>query len=192
MKAKPNSDYSKFTADAPTTNDLASLSSLANDLYIAELELLKQEEAVRAAQQAVRDIAEHKIPELMDEIGVSEFTTKSGIKLGVKDVVRASIPVARREEAYAWLDERGYGDLIKHNIVVGFGRGEEGQAKTLLHNLEVAGMRTKDERKVESATLRKLVTDLLKDGADIPMDMFGANQFRRAKITARPDSHFGE
>jgi len=185
-------DYSKFVEDAPKTDDLKELSELATELYLAELELAQKQEEAKAAQKKVQDIAEYQIPDKMMEIGILEFTTTSGIKLKIKDVVRTSIPLALREEAYKWLQDRGHGDLIKHNIVVGFGRDEEDAAKEFLTELDAKGMRTKDERKVESATLRKFVTDMLAEGSEVPKDLFGVYQFRQAKITGKPESQFGE
>lgn len=185
-------DYSDFTKEAPSTDALSQLGVLANDLYLAELEQAQAEETLRAAQRKVRAISEVSIPELMDEVGVSEFTTKSGIKLSVKDNLRVSPPAARRQEAYDWLVEHGLGDLVKRNVIVGFGRDEGDQALELLEDLEGKGLRTKEERKVESATLKKHIRELLEQGADVPLDLFGTTQFRQTKITQKPDSAFGD
>lgn len=185
-------DYSDFQAEAPTVDSLSRLGALAQDLYLAELEQAQAEENLKAAQRKVRDISEHQIPELMDEVGVSEFTTKSGIKLAVTDNLRVSPPAARRQEAYDWLIERGYGDLVKHNVIIGFGRDEEATAMELINHLDEMGLRTKDERKVESQTLKKQIRELLAEGADVPLDLFGTTQYRQTKITQKPNSVFGD
>ena len=185
-------DYSDFQKDAPQLDDLATLAQLAQDLYLAELKQAEAEDALKAAQRKVRDIGEHQIPELMDEIGIAEFTTKSGIKLSVKDNLRVSPPAARRQEAWDWLTERGFGDLVKHNVVVGFSRGEEDACTELLGRLHAQGLQTKDERKVEPSTLKKFVKGRLEEGAEMPLDLFGATQFRQTKITQKPTSAFGD
>jgi len=190
MEAQP--DYSKFQAEAPTNDELSTLSSLANDLYLAELELAQAEEVVRAAQRKVRDIGEHQIPELMDELGMAEFTTKSGIKISVKEDLRVGVPAARREEAWAWVIDKGYGDLVKHNVIIGFGRDEEDACLELMEDLDTRGLRTKDERKVEPATLKKFIKQRLAEGEDVPLDLFGATQYSKTKITQKPDSAFGD
>jgi hypothetical protein len=38
----------------------------------------------------------------------------------------------RREDAYNWLRENGLGDIIKNNVSVTFGRGEDDKAQQLL------------------------------------------------------------
>ncbi len=187
-----DSDYSKFQTEAPTNNDLTTLSNLASVLYLAETELAQAEEAVREAQRKVRDIAEHRIPELMDEIGVSEFTTKSGIKLKVSDQMRVSVPAARRDECWDWMTQHGYGDLVKHKVIASFGRDEEEAASGLMELLEANGCNAKDERKVEPSTLKKFIQEQLEAGREVPLDLFGAVRFRRTKITSKPESVFGE
>jgi len=184
-------DYSA-DLEAPSTDRLAELSSLANDLYLAELDVVERKRELEEAQAKADDISQQQIPQLMESIGIEEFTTTSGVKLSIKDIIRAAPPAARRAEAYAWLKEHGYGDLIKHNIIVGFGRDEEQDANDLAADLERKGLRTKDELKVESQTMKKFVKDRLAAGQAIPMDLFGVRQFKQAKITAKPESAFGD
>ena len=173
-------------------DSLSRLGALAQDLYLAELEVAQAQENLKEAQRKERDISEHQIPELMDEVGVSEFTTKSGIKLAVSDNLRVSPPAARRQEAYDWLIARGFGDLVKHNVIIGFGRDEADQAESLSEHLMMEGYTTKDERKVESQTLKKQIRTLLEEGEDVPLDLFGTTQYRQTKITQKPNSAFGD
>lgn len=184
-------EYEGFD-NAPSKSDLSELSQLASDLYRAELELQEAEETYKAAQRRVRDISEHQIPELMDEIGMAEFTTTSGIKISVKDSLRVSPPAARRQECWDWIEEQGYGDLVKRNVIVGFGRNEDSDALALRDKLEAEGLAVKDERKVESATLKKFIKERLEAGDNVPLDMFGTVEYRQTKITQRPGSVFGE
>jgi hypothetical protein len=184
--------YEKFATDTPDTDGLTQLGALANDLFLAELKLQEAQEGVREAQRMVNSIAEQQIPELMDRIGLSSFETKTGVKLTVSDVVRASIPKVRRQEAYEWMEAEGFGELVKHNVSVSFGRAEGKQAEELIERLIGEGLLVNDEQKVESSTLRKFVGDRLEEGANIPMDLFGAAQFRKAKIVSRPETIFGD
>lgn len=184
--------YKQFTSESPDSTQLAQLGDLANDLFLAELKLLEAQEKSREAQEVVRNIAEQQIPELMDTLGIASFETKSGVKLTVADVIRASIPKVRREEAYKWMDEAGFGGLVKHKVIINFGRDEGEAAADLIQDLKTDGHMVSDEKKVESSTLRKFVGDLLNDGKKIPMDLFGAAQFRKAKIVSRPATIFGD
>tara|TARA_R110000737_G_scaffold47134_7_gene67079 strand:+ start:1275 stop:1847 length:573 start_codon:yes stop_codon:yes gene_type:complete len=187
-----SNDYSQFIEQAPKTEGLASLAQLATDLYLAEIAAAEAAELAKEAQQKVLNISQHRIPELMTELGMSEFTTTSGIKLKIAPSYRASIPKARRAEAHAWLDENNEGGMIKHNVMVGFARDSGDAAAMLMNELEDKGFNVRDEEKVESTTLRAWVKKQLEAGADIPMDLFGASKQDIAKITAKPETMFGE
>lgn len=177
---------------APANEGLAQLSQLATDLYLAEVRAAETAEVAKTASENVRRIAEGLIPDLMDELGIEEFKTTSGIKLSIKPSYRASILKARREEAFAWLDENGEGDMIKHTIAAGFARDKTDEANELRERLESEGLNVKDEQKVESSTLKAWVKRMLEEGNTFPMDLFGAGVVDIAKITARPESMFGE
>ncbi len=178
--------------DIPQTEGIAELSDMATALYLAELKVEEAEEALKSAKAAARKIAEVDIPELMNDIGMREFTTRSGIKLSIQNITAASITADRKSEAHAWLDEHDQGHIIKRNVVVGFSKGEGDKAKALRTQLEADGMTVKTEEGVHSSTLRSWAKTQLEDGADIPMDLFGVKVFNRCKITARPESMFGE
>tara|TARA_R110002167_G_scaffold93122_2_gene249844 strand:+ start:39710 stop:40261 length:552 start_codon:yes stop_codon:yes gene_type:complete len=176
----------------PSSDGLAQLSQLAADLYLAETFAVEAMAIAKLRQQEADHIANVLIPELMEELGMEEFKTTSGIKLGIRDVYRASIPAARREEAYAWLDSQNEGSMIKHSVVTGFPRDRAEAAETLRAKLEAEGYTVKSAQKIEPATLKKWVKDRLEAGEVVPMDLFGAARFKQAKITARPESPFGE
>ena len=65
---------------------------------------------------------------MMTEMNISTLKLADGSAVEVKPVYGASIPVAKKEEAYTWLRENGLGDLIKNEIAVAFGRNEDNKA----------------------------------------------------------------
>ena len=50
------------------------------------------------------------------------------VPIDVKPTYGASILVANREAAYEWLRDHGYDDIIKNDVSVSFGRGEDDMA----------------------------------------------------------------
>lgn len=184
--------YANFVDDAPDPEALQDLGTLAQELHEAELDVLAKEEALRLAQQRVREISEQQIPEVMQQAGLSELKTSSGAKLKLQDSVRASISAAKREDAHRWLSENGCGDLIKHTVKVQLGRGEQATHRALIETLESAGLAYTDDQRVAPPTLKKFVKDRLEEGGELPMELFGASVFTRAKIEAPKESHFGE
>jgi hypothetical protein len=173
-----------YEIGGPNSGDLEELALLAERLQEADLEVARAEEALRRAQKIQSDLAEHQIPEKMDEVGVETFRTKSGFTISVKETIRASIPAARKDEAFQWLEDHGHGGLIKRTVVVGFDREEEAQARNLVQQLGSEFENVKTDRKVEPSTLRAFIAERLRAEEDIPLALFGAYRQRVAKVTA--------
>ena len=63
-------------------------------------------------------------------MGLQKFTLTDGAEISVKPIYAASIPRDRKEEAFQWLRDHEFGDLVKNNVTVTFGRGEDDIAKS--------------------------------------------------------------
>lgn len=176
-------DYSEFK-DGPGDNVLARISGLALDQKEAEAEVARCEEALKKAQEKLRDIAEHQLPALMDEAEVKECTTKDGIKVKIVEKIRGSIPAATAEKAFAWLEEHNHGKLIKREFKIEFSKGDEAWAKKFEADLRKRKKPLKFDikRGVHPSTLASFVTEQLQEGVDIPLDTFGVFRQRSAKI----------
>lgn len=176
-------DYSDYH-DAPTpgSNSMARLSGLARDQKKAEAKVAELQRQLKEAQEELERIAGKELPELMQELRLKDFTTEDGVRIEVKESIHASIPKARQDDAFEWLETHGHAGLIKRKFVVSFNRDEEAWAKKFQADL---GKRKKPvhsqiERKVEPQTLKAFVTRELEQGVDIPQDLFGVH---RRKLT---------
>ena len=65
---------------------------------------------------------------MMSEMGLSQLKLMDGSMIDVKPFYNATITVANRELAFNWLLQNGLGDIIKNEMVVSFGRGEDNKA----------------------------------------------------------------
>lgn len=190
---KPN-EYAAFSAAAPSTGDLASLSAQATELYQAELAVVSAEAALKEAQRQVQDLSERVIPGIMEELGLKELTLKNGAKLKVEKVLTVSPLKANRDAVLDWLEETGNGGKIKRSMTVALGKDEE-RAVELTEALAEQGFADVSvEKWVEPQTLKAHVKAVLVAGGEVDMDLLGAREFDRAKITDRPkgESAFGE
>lgn len=179
-------DYSNFTSDIqPGSNDLANLGELIAQMQDAEEAVREAEAELKQRQQTLRTLAEHDIPELMMACGIETFETTDGIKVSIKKDIRASIPVAMRERAYQWLEENGHSGLIKREVRVGFRRDQGDEAQALLDELGSKHGNVAERQEVHPSTLKAFLKEQLDAGEDIPMEMFGAFELRRAKIKKR-------
>ena len=162
--------YEAYRDDAASSSDLAALATFADELSDAELEAARLGQELKKAKAHVADLAERTIPELMDTLGVKQFTTTSGLKIEVRRTIRASIPAGNKVRALNWLDEHGHSGLIKRNILVAFDRDQMEEAHTLQRELGVKFENVKEEQKVEPSTLRAFIGEQLKAGEEIPLE----------------------
>lgn len=177
--------YAQYRTDeAPGEGVFAQLHALIAAMDERAQAVVDAEGVLKKAQADYADVAEKQIPELLDEMGMSEFTDKDGRKVTIKTKIRASIPVAKRPAAYAWLEREGHGGLIKRTIAVALNRGQDEEAKQLLEELsdrDFAGV--KQDMKVEPATLTSFISQQLEAGEPVPDDLFSVFEVRQAKIT---------
>jgi hypothetical protein len=120
---------------------------------------------------------------MMTEMNISTLKLADGSAVEVKPVYGASIPVAKKEEAYTWLRENGLGDLIKNEITVAFGRNEDNKAMAYATLAQGQGYEPIQKLKVEPMTLKALVRERLESGQEMPSDLFNVFAGNRTKIT---------
>jgi hypothetical protein len=179
-------DYSDFRAGAGD-NILASIAQTAREQLEAEAKVARLEDELKSAQASLRNIQEHVLPRLMEQAEQSEVTTAEGIKVEVKEVLRGSIPEASQQQAFAWLETNNAGALIKREVTIEFGKGEEAWAAKFMADLSKRKrpVRSKAKKRVHPQTLLAFLREQLEAGNDIPLELFGVFRQRFAKITLR-------
>lgn len=165
-----------------SSDKLAQISKLAEEQAKAEAKVADLEAQLDAANKALNDLAEHRIPALMQECGIEKFKTTSGLNVEIDAKMRASIPKARVPEAVGYLESIGYGDLVKRSFTSKFTRDQQNQAQEFAQMLRDKGFSAEEKQEVHPQTLAAWVKEQLERGVDIPLDLFGAFWQRRAKI----------
>ena len=97
----------------------------------------------------------------------------------------ASISIKNREAAYSWLRENGLGDIIKNDITVTFGRGEDNKAAEYASLAQGQGYEPVQKIGVHPQTLKAVVRERLESGREMPSDLFKTYAGNRTKITRR-------
>jgi hypothetical protein len=108
-----------------------------------------------------------------------------GSSVEVKPFYAARIPQAKVEEAFQWLRDNGFGDLIKNNVTLTFGRSEDNVAKSLVDELKKKGHNVNQTEKVEPMTLKAFVREQIQAGRNVPSDLFGVYVANKTKITTK-------
>ena len=159
------------------------LSDQVTKLQSLEDEIEEQEKKLKELKRNQELLSGEVIPTMMTEMNISTLKLADGSAVEVKPVYGASIPIAKKEEAYTWLRENGLGDLIKNEITVAFGRNEDNKAMAYATLAQGQGYEPIQKLKVEPMTLKALVRERLESGQEMPSDLFSVFAGNRTKIT---------
>jgi len=174
-------DYLQPSEEVPLMQQLYELveSQLQSELRLAELE-----QKFNAEKEFYKELSEEKIPEIMELMSVDEMKLSSGATIKVDEKLRASIPKARSEETFSWMRERGYGGLIRHNVIFDFSVGEDEVSEKSLNHVseEWCDLEYAEKTTVHPSTLNSFVKKRLEAGEDLPLELFGIFRQRVAVI----------
>lgn len=157
------------------------LSSLVREMRSIEDQILDQEQILKDLKAQKHRLATEQIPMLMDEMGVDRLDVE-GVTVSTKLQVHASIPVARKDEAFAWLRDNNLDSIIKNDVTISFGKGEDNIAGDVVGLLQDRGFDPQMKTHVHPSTLKAFVKERITDGKPIDLDMFGAFVANTAEI----------
>ena len=164
-------------------NNAKALSDQVTKLQSLEDEIDEQEKKLKELKRNQELLSGEVIPTMMTEMNISTLKLADGSAVEVKPVYGASIPAAKKEDAFNWLRKNGLGDLIKNEITVAFGRNEDNKAQQYAVLAQGQGYEPVQKLKVEPMTLKALVRERLESGQEMPSDLFNVFAGNRTKIT---------
>ena len=177
----------QFVADAPQqVDELENVRSLSNyviDLQKLEEEITKEETLLKQKKERADKISSEVIPEIMESMKLKTLKLQDGSAIEVKEVYSATIPVAQKEGAFNWLRENDLGDLIKNEVTVSFGRGEDNKASEYADLARGRGYQPMQKLKVEPMTLKALFRERSENNQELPSEHFNLFKGNRTKIT---------
>ena len=112
---------------------------------------------------------------------------RDGSKVSVKKEFRCTLPKdeAKREQAYQWLRDNKLEDIIKNNVFVTFGRGEDDKAQSLIDLAAENGFEPQQKSDVAWATLTALFKERVEAGLDMPSEVFNTWIKDKTKISRK-------
>ena len=169
------------------TVEVTTIAQECVNLKNIEDDIASIEEQLKKKKQEADHISSKVIPELLAEQGLSEIKLADGSKVSVKQEFRATLPKdeVRRDAAYQWLRDQGLGDIIKNNVSVTFGKGEDNKAKQLLDLAVANGYEPNQKSDVAWNTLTALYEERVKAGLDMPSDVFSLWIKDKTKISRK-------
>ena len=157
------------------------LSQLVRNLRNVEQQIEDAENHLKALKAEKHRLSVENIPQLMDEMGVERLDV-DGVTVERKMIVSASIPAARKDEAFSWLRDNGLDDIIKNDVTCSFGKGEDNIAGDVVGLLQERGFDPNQKTHIHPSTLKAFVKERVESGKPIDLDMFGAFVANAAEI----------
>tara|TARA_R100001594_G_scaffold78294_3_gene112872 strand:- start:6129 stop:6677 length:549 start_codon:yes stop_codon:yes gene_type:complete len=140
------------------------------------------EKSLKEVKEALRRNTEEDIPNALEEFGMTEIKTKDGSSISVKQIYRGHISKANQGKAFEWLRDNNHGDLIKNEIKVSFGKGEDFEALDTKEYLNKRGQSFTDREYVHPQTLNAFVREQTEAGKPLADDLLGVHIGRVATI----------
>ena len=162
--------------------DLSSVAALAKRAKLLEKEIEEMETVLTERKDQQRKLLEETVPNMLAELGMKEFTMSDGSKITVKPFYSASIKEENRAQAFEWLRDNGFDDIIKNTVSVRFGRNEDGLCDALLSLLRERNYPVDQAQKIEPQTLKAWVREQVERGSAFPSELFGVFIGQKATI----------
>ena len=166
-------DFEKDQQDSmKKTNNIQSLADQVERLESLNARLALQEDNMKSTKKDIERLSGEVIPTMMTEMGLSELKLQDGSHLKVSTSYKAHITEANKQAAFNWLRDNGLGDIIKNEISVSFGRGEDNKAAHYAELAKGQGLDPTQKLKVEPMTLKALVRERIEAGKEMPTEIF--------------------
>ena len=165
-------DLEQDQQDIIEKTDINTLASYCKELQSFQNEIEKLEELIKHKKDQADKISSEIIPNLLAEQGLASLKLADGSSVDVKKSYNCTIKKDQMELAYNWLRENGLGDIIKNEVAVTFGRGEDDKANQLMDLAVGNGYEPTQKAKVEPMTLKALYRERVESGLDMPSDIF--------------------
>ena len=179
-------DYEQDRVQSVTQADAAkSLSDKVIELKNLEDEISNAEKSVSKLKEQAKQLSQFEIPAMMEEMHITKLKLKDGESVEIKKIYGASIPQEHQEAAFTWLRNNDLGDIIKNDITVTFGRGEDNKASVYADLAKGQGYEPVQKIGVHAQTLKAVVRERLEAGREMPSDLFKTYAGNSTKITRR-------
>ena len=150
---------------------------LAIEAFIADL----SDKSKKAAEN-LRALTEIELPTFFDSVGIKEITLPDGTSVKVEEKVYPNIPEDNWADAVTWLKENNFDSLIKNEVKIIFGKGEDEKAEKIMEMLVKKKCTDFTNKQfIHPQTLGAFVRERLAEGKDLP-SAINVNPVRKSTI----------
>ena len=165
--------------------DPNALSQKVIELKDLEDEIANAEESIKKLKEQARIISHVEIPQMMETMNIKKLKLKDGETVEIGKFYSASIPEANKEAAFEWLRNNGLGDIIKNDVIVTFGRGEDNKASNYANLARGQGFEPIQKVGVNPQTLKATLRERVESGLNMPSEIFKTFVGNQTKIKRR-------
>jgi hypothetical protein len=177
-----------------SADQIAKVRDLAEKAVALDEEMAELGERLAKLSEQKKVITERDLVNAMTEARLETWPMPGGFSFDLTTLLNASIPKDRQDEAFAFLEDHGHGDLIKRKFTIQFGRDEVAWAKKFMQDLAKRKKPLNVEQKiwVEPQTLGAFVREQHRNAAAtgtnadelVPPTLFGVFKMTYAKLSA--------
>jgi hypothetical protein len=165
------------------SQNLEEIVALSRQQVQLERLIADSETALKDLREQLRKVQEEDLPSALAELGLKQIRLDSGEEVNIKEDFVVGIAEVNKESAFSWLEQKGFGALIKTEVKVQFGKGELAKAQALLVALGKKKLNVGLSRNVHWQTLKAFVVEQTRAARAIPLELFGAHPTTKAVIT---------
>ena len=175
-------DFEQDQQEIIEKTDISTLSRYCLMLQNIEDQMLNMEKDLKKLKEEADKIGSEIIPSLLAEQGLASLKLADGSSVDIRKSYNCTIKKDQVESAFEWLRNNGLGDLIKNEVAVQFGKGEDNKAEQLLGLAVREGYEPSQKQKVEPMTLKALYRERIEAGLDMPSEFFNTFVKDQTKI----------
>jgi hypothetical protein len=161
-------------------DQMALLQSLATKLAALDARSKELEAQQKEVDKAASQIRENDLPQLMQSLGMKDFTLADGTKFKLREEVRASFfskDPTKREPAFDWLKQHHHEGLIKNQVTATFNIEQEKLAEKFIEFCKDkfdSPLNLQQKKDIHPMTLKAFLSEEIREGRTPPLELFGA------------------
>lgn len=167
------------------SNVLIAIAQMAQEQMDAQDEVNRASEVLEEKTAALKNIKNHRFPDLLMECGQKKLTTANNLEVELVDTLRSSISAINEVDAFAFLEEQGVGGIIKHEVSIELPKGDaevDAKLEQIRQLCTSLGIPVNVSRGVHNSTLCAQLRRWLADGVEFPMETFSAIVQKEVKV----------
>lgn len=171
----------------PSEDKLVTISEYCYQARDLQMEIDALEAELKDRKANLLELQAKKIPEIMDEVGLKSTATNDDWIVTVKSELKGSLPKdpIKRQRALEEVKRLEGEEIIKNEITISLGKGEEHIASRILQELarlEVPQEYVETKKGIHPQTFLKFLREKISTGDIIEFEKLGVYEMRQAEI----------